>query len=176
MSTQITTGKVRLSYAHLFEAVAIQEGQPKKYSTAILIPKTDKATLKAIENAVKAASEKDKAKWGGKIPTGPTFKLPLRDGDEEKPDDENYEGMMFLNASSTKMPKVVDRNKQEILDSEEVYSGCFARVVLNFYGFNVQSKGIAAGLQAVQKLEDGDRLGGGGVDIDTAFGDLDDDL
>jgi len=174
MSTQITTGKVRLSYAHLFEAVAINEGDKKKFSTAILIPKTDKATLKAINDAVQAAKEKDKSKWGGKIPAN--LKTPLRDGDEEKPDDENYEGMMFLNASSTKMPKVVDRNKQEILDSEEVYSGCFARVVLNFYGFNVQSKGIAAGLQAVQKLDDGDRLGGGGVDIDAAFGDDSDEL
>lgn len=176
MSTQITTGRVRLSYAHLFEPVAIQEGQAKKYSTAILIPKTDKATIKAINDAVEAAKEKDKAKWGGKIPAPSLLKTPLRDGDLEKPDDENYEGMYFLNASSTKMPKIVDRNKQEILDSEEVYSGCFARVVLNFYGFNVQSKGVAAGLQAVQKLEEGDRLGGGGVNIDEAFGDDSEDL
>jgi hypothetical protein len=176
MSTQITTGKVRLSYAHLFEAVAIQEGQPKKYSTAILIPKTDKATIKAINAAVEAAKEKDKGKWGGKIPAASLLKTPLRDGDEEKPDDENYAGMYFLNASSTKMPKVVDRNKQEILDPDEVYSGCYARVVLNFYGFNVQSKGVAAGLQAVQKLEDGDNLGGGSVNIDEAFGDDGDDL
>lgn len=171
-ATEVVTGEIRLSYANIFEARAMEEGDTKKFSTAILIPKKDKVTLAKMEKAIEVAKQEGKTKWKGKIPA--TLKLPLRDGDEEKPDDDNYAGVMFLNCSSVKRPKVVDENRNEILDADEVYSGCFARVALNFYPFAGKSNGIAVGLNAVQKLKDGDRLGGGGVDIDEAFGDSDD--
>lgn len=156
--TKVTTGKVRLSYAHLFEPHAIEGNEPK-YSVSVIIPKNDKETLQAIKEAVNEAKELGKGKWGGKVP--PTIKTPLRDGDAERPDDEAYAGCYFLNANSKNKPGVVDINVQPILDATEVYSGCYARLTLNFYAYNANgNKGIAAGLGNVQKLADGEPLGG----------------
>lgn len=156
--TKVTTGKVRLSYAHLFEPHAIDGNEPK-YSVSVIIPKSDKETLQAIKEAVAEAKEQGKAKFGGKIPAN--LKTPLRDGDVEREDDEAYAGCYFLNANSKNKPGVVDINVQPVLDATEVYSGCYARLTINFYAYSASgNKGIAAGLGNVQKLEDGEPLGG----------------
>lgn len=158
--TKVITGKVRFSYANVFEPKAAQEGAEPKYSVSLIIDKNDKKTLKAIEKAIEAAIEAGKAKFGGKIPKN--LKLPLRDGDEEREDDENYEGKMFVNASSSNKPGVVDEDLNPIMDREDFYSGCYGRASLNFYAFNVSgNKGVACGLNNLQFLEDGDRLSGG---------------
>lgn len=156
--TKVTTGKVRLSYAHLFEPHAIDGNEPK-YSVSVIIPKTDKETLQAIKEAVNEAKEQGKGKWGGKVPSN--IKTPLRDGDIDREGDEAYAGCYFLNANSKNKPGIVDINVQPILDATEVYSGCYARLTLNFYAYNANgNKGIAAGLGNVQKLADGEPLGG----------------
>lgn len=156
--TKVTTGKVRLSYAHLFEPHAIEGNEPK-YSVSVIIPKSDKETLQAIKEAVNEAKEQGKAKWNGKVPAN--VKTPLRDGDVDREGDEAYAGCYFLNANSKNKPGIVDINVQPILDSTEVYSGCYARLTLNFYAYNANgNKGIAAGLGNVQKLADGETLGG----------------
>jgi hypothetical protein len=156
--TKVTTGKVRLSYTHLFEAHAIEGNEPK-FSVSVIISKNDKETLQAIKDAVNEAKEQGKGKFGGKIPA--ILKTPLRDGDAERPDDDAYANCFFLNASSKNKPGVVDASVQPILDATEVYSGCYGRVTLNFYPFSASgNKGVAAGLGNVQKLEDGEPLGG----------------
>ena len=161
--TQVVTGKGRLSYCHVHEPHAQEEGQTKKYSLAFLIPKTDKATIAKIEAAVKAAIEEGKTKcWNGKIPPSSKLKLPLRDGDEEKGDDPNYIGHLFFNCSSTNKPQIVDKALSPIMDKEEVYSGCYGRISVNFYPFNVSgNSGVGVGLNNIQKLADGAPLGGG---------------
>lgn len=156
--TKVTTGKIRLSYVHLFEPYAIEGNEPK-YSASLIIPKDDKETLKVIKEAIEEAKELGKSKFGGKTPAN--LKTPLRDGDEERPDDESYENSFFLNANSRNKPGIVDVNVHPILDETEVYSGCYARVTLNFYAYSASgNKGIAAGLGNVQKLVDGEPLGG----------------
>ena len=173
-STKVVTGKVRFSYAHVFEPTSMNEDEPKKYSTAILIPKKDKKTVQAILDAQKAAAEEGKnKKFGGKLPAN--LKMPLRDGDEEKPDDEVYAGHYFLNASSNRRPGVVDENRNEIIDKDEFYSGCYGRASINFFAFAGKAKGVAVGLNGVQKLEDGESLGGARFNADEDFG-SDDDL
>ncbi len=180
-STKVITGKVRLSYTHVFEPQENDSGD-MKYSTAILIPKSDKETLRKIKAAVDAAKELGKSKWGGKIPAN--CKTPLRDGDEERPDDEAYAGHYFLNASSKNKPGIAkpigkDGNGktkfQEITDSTEVYSGCYAKVSLNFYPFDAKgNRGVAAGLNNIVKVQDGDFLGGrSSVNDDFANEDFD---
>lgn len=172
--TKVVTGKVRLSYANLFEPRAM-DGQDPKYSVSLIIPKDDKATLKAISNAINEAKEQDKGKWNGKVPAN--LKVPLRDGDEDRPDDEAYADSYFVNANSTRKPEVVDRFGNHLTE-EEVYSGCFARVSLNFFGYNTSgNRGIGCGLGNVQKLDDGERLGGGtsaAEDFDFEEEDFDD--
>lgn len=157
--TQVVTGvNTRLSYFHGWEPVSINGGEPK-YSVSVLIPKTDKATINAISNAVDAAIEDGVSKFGGKKPNKAAIKLPLRDGDLER-DDEAYKGHYFINANSKTAPQIVDKAVKPILDREEVYSGCYGRVSLNFYAFNSNgNKGVACGLGNIQKIRDGESLG-----------------
>lgn len=169
-STKVVTGKVRFCYTHVFEPSTMNEDDAPKYSVCILIPKTDTKTITAINKAIEAAKIAGKSKIAdknGKIPA--SLKTPLRDGDEERSDDPAFEGMYFINANTTRRPAVVDKSLNPIMDKEEFYSGCYGRASVNFYAFNVQSKGIAAGLQNLQKLEDGEPLSGGST-ADEDFG------
>ena len=160
IKTKVITGtNTRLSYFHGWEPVSINGGA-EKYSTAVLIPKTDKKTIDAIEKAIDAAIEEGIAKFGGKKPNKAAIKLPLRDGDIER-DDEAYKGHYFINANSTTPPQIVDQRVQPILERSQVYSGCYARVSINFYAFNSNgNKGVAAGLGNIQFVRDGEPLGG----------------
>jgi hypothetical protein len=156
--TKVITGvNTRLSYFHGWEPVSINGGK-ERYSVSVLIPKSDKETIKAIEMAVDAAIEEGIAKFGGKKPNKAAIKLPLRDGDIER-DDEAYKGHYFVNANSTTAPQIVDKSVKPILDRDEVYSGCYGRVSLNFYAFNSNgNKGVACGLGNIQKIKDGEPL------------------
>lgn len=153
----------RISYAAIWEPRKNEDGTPGKYSVALLIDKKDKKTIGKIENAIKAAKIAGKSKLAnskGAIPKN--IKTPLRDADDEEIEDEAYEGMMFMNATSVTRPQIVDRHVEKITDREEVYSGCYCNVSVNFYAFDVGSnKGIAAGLGNIQKVKDGERLAGG---------------
>lgn len=156
---KIITGKVRFSYCNVFEPRAAAEGQEPKYSVCIMIPKSDKKTLAAIEKAIEEAKQEGKEKWGGKIPA--KLNTPLRDGDEERPDQPEFRGHYFLNASSKFKPGLVDKQLNPIIDREEFYSGVYGRASINFYAYNVSgNRGIAAGLNNLQKLSDGEPLGG----------------
>ncbi|MBR7927082.1 DUF2815 family protein [Aerococcaceae bacterium zg-ZUI334] len=158
--TKVITGlETRLSYFNGWEPKSINGGA-EKYSVSVLIPKDDLATLQKIEKAIDAAIEEGIAKFGGKKPNKAAIKTPLRDGDIER-DDEAYKGHYFINANSITKPQIVDMNVAPILDRSEVYSGCYARVSLNFYAFNSNgNKGIACGLGNIQKVKDGEPLGG----------------
>ncbi|MCI7550729.1 MAG: DUF2815 family protein [Actinomycetaceae bacterium] len=167
--TRIVTGEVRLSYAHVWEPNSIQGGKPK-YSVSLIIPKTDTATITAIEKAIDVAIEQGVGKFGGKRPNKAALKLPLRDGDIER-DDEAYANAYFLNANSLTAPQIVDQDVAPILDRAEVYSGCYARVSLSFYAFNTNgNRGIACGLGNIQKIRDGEPLGAGRVSAESDFG------
>ena len=157
-TTKVVTGIVRLSYANVWEPASINGSNPK-YSVSLIIPKSDTKTVNRIKAAIEVAKQESIAKWGGKIP--PNLKTPLRDGDIDRPDDEAYAGCYFLNANSRQAPQVVDANVQPILDQSEVYSGCYGKISVTFYGYNSNgNRGIAAGLGNIQKLKDGESLGG----------------
>lgn len=174
-STKVVTGVVRLSYANVWEPVSINGSKPK-YSVSLIIPKDDKQTVDAINRAVENAIKDGAAKFGGKVPPRGSLKLPLRDGDTER-DDEAYKGSYFVNANSTTAPQIVDRQVQPILDRGEIYSGRFARVSVNFYAFNSNgNRGIACGLGNIQKIRDGEPLGGKTSAADNFATDPDDDF
>ena len=155
----VTSVNTRLSYFNGWEPVSINGGA-EKYSVSVLIPKTDKETINEINAAVDAAIEEGISKFGGKKPNKASIKLPLRDGDVER-DDDAYKGHYFVNANSITPPQIVDKAVRPILDRNEVYSGCYARVSLNFYAFNSNgNKGVACGLGNIQKIKDGEHLAG----------------
>ena len=174
---EVTTGKVRLSYTHLFEPSSNVPGQDKKYSTVLLIPKTEKLTIKKLRDAQQLALQEGKTKvFGGKIPR--VWKDTIHDGDEEADLEKNpeYAGCFYMSVSSKTQPVIVDRMKLPITDPMEVYSGCYARVVIRAFAFDqAGNKGVSFGLNAVQKLADGESFGAARVDPDAVFDDLDDD-
>lgn len=148
----------RLSYANIWEPQSINGSEPK-FSVSAIIPKSDTKTINAIKKAIEQAKKDSVAKWGGKIPAN--LKTPLRDGDIDRPDDESYANSYFFNSNSRQAPQVVDVQVQPILDQNEVYSGCYGRISVTFYGYNSNgNRGVAAGLGNVQKLKDGEPLGG----------------
>ena len=148
----------RFSFLHCWEPDSVNGGDPK-YSVSAIIPKSDTKTVNAIKAAIEQAKKDSVSKWGGKVPAN--LKLPLRDGDIDRPDDEAYAGCYFFNANSRQAPQVVDAKVQPILDQSEVYSGCYGKISVTFYGYNSNgNRGIAAGLGNIQKLRDGESLGG----------------
>lgn len=172
---KVVTGKVRFSYAHVFEPRANEFGGDPKYSVSIIIPKSDKVTLDKIEKAIKEATEQGKEKWGGKVP--PKLTLPLRDGDIDRPEDDAYANSFFLNAKANQAPGVVDANLNAIIDKSEFYSGCYGRASIDLYPYaTAGNKGVGVGLNHVQKLADGESLGGVKTTAENDFGSDADDL
>lgn len=170
VSTKVVTGEVRFSYAHVFEPASINGGEAK-YSVSILIDKSDKKTLARIEKAIEAAKTAGAAsKFGGKIPSN--LKLPLRDGDVDREDDEVYAGKYFINANCKQKPGIVDKSGNPIIDTTEFYSGCYGYASITFYAFNSNgNRGVACGLNNLMKTRDGEPLGGR-ASAESDFADL----
>ena len=162
--TKVITGpETRWSYANVWDAKSINGGAPK-FSVSLIIPKSDRKTPEKIRAAIQAAYEdgQGKLKGNGKsVPALSALKTPLRDGDTERPDDEAYANAYFVNANSSTAPGIVDADRQPIIDRSEVYSGVYGRASINFYAFNSNgNRGIACGLNNLQKIRDGEPLGG----------------
>ena len=162
--TKVITGvKTRWSYANVWEPKSINGGAPK-YSVSLIIPKSDTKTVEALEKAIQAAFDEGQSKLKGSsksVPALSAIKTPLRDGDLERPDDEAYKDSYFINANSATAPGIVDAARQPILERSEVYSGVYGRASINFYAFNSNgNRGIACGLNNLQKIADGEPLGG----------------
>ena len=167
---KIVLGSHRVSYVTLKEPRAFDDDKDPQYSVTFLIPKDhpDVAKIKACIKAMYDANKESKFK--GLPLTSPKLHNPLRDGDEyadekeaEGKDAEAYRGCYFLKASSKSQPKAFDIDKQDILDLDEVYSGCYCRGVIVGWAFNnetYRTKGFGFYLNSVMKIDEGDRLGG----------------
>lgn len=178
MAKVITGRRTRLSYANVWSPKAGPNGGKEAYSCVLLIPKDDKKTVEAIRNAIKEAYEEGKSKLKGSGKTVPplaSIRTPLRDGDAERPEQPEFADHYFVSAKSYVAPGIVDLDRKEILDHSEVYSGVYARASVNFYAYNTNgNKGIACGLNHLQKIRDGEPFGGRGRAEDD-FANLDDE-
>ena len=177
--TKVITGvQTRWSYANVWNPKAMAEGAKPKYSVSLIIPKSDTVTIQKIKAAIKAAYEEGQSKLKGNgksVPPLAAIKTPLRDGDVERPDDEAYQNAYFVNANSPTAPGIVDADRQPIIDTSEVYSGVYGRASITFYAFNSNgNKGIACGLNNLQKIADGEPLGGK-TRAEDDFADIDDE-
>ena len=174
----ITGPNTRWSYCNVWQPKSINGGTPK-YSVSLIIPKSDTVTINKIKAAIEAAYKEGAAKLKGNgrsVPALSVLKTPLRDGDAERPDDEAYANAYFVNANSATAPGIVDADRQPIIDTSEVYSGVYGRASINFYAFNSNgNKGIACGLNNLQKIRDGEPLGGKSRPEDD-FADEDEDF
>lgn len=170
--TKVVFGPCRLSYTHVFTKYAPDgDTDNGKYMTNVLIPKSEKETVKALQQAIEAAKKSGiVSKWGGKEPKN--LELPLRNGDTDK-DDEVYEDCFFINAKSSTRPGICDKNKNPIVDEEEIYSGVYAYVSVSFYPYDKNgNRGIACGLNNIMKFKDGERLGSR-TSAENDFADID---
>ena len=178
--TKVITGpKTRWSYANVWDPKSINGGAPK-YSVSLIIPKSYTQTVEKIKAAIQAAYEEGQSKLKGNgksVPALDLIKTPLRDGDRERPDDPTYAGCYFINANSATAPGIVDADRQPILERSEVYSGVYGRASINLYAFNSNgNKGIACGLNNLQKISDGEPLGGKSRAEDDFASDDDDEF
>lgn len=178
--TKVITGpKTRWSYANVWDAKSINGGTPK-YSVSLIISKSDTKTVKKIQAAIQAAYEEGQSKLKGNgksVPSLSVIKTPLRDGDAERPDDEAYKNSYFINANSATAPGIVDADRNPILERSEVYSGVYGRASISLYAFNCNgNRGIACGLNNLQKISDGEPLGGKSRAEDDFNTDDDDDF
>lgn len=176
--TSIRLGEVRFGYVHVLAPRKKKDGTDDKYSVQILIPKSDAQAKKLIDDAVEVAKKNGvSAKWNGKMPVASKLNLPLRDGDEEFPDNDTYSGMWFMNANTSleRKPGVrVLENGQlvEALDQDDFYSGCYGAATVALYAYNNEGKmGIGCALNNVVKTRDGEKLAGG-HSAEQDFGDL----
>ena len=179
--TKVITGvNTRWSYANVWDAKSINGGAPK-YSVSLIVPKSDTATVNKLKAAIQAAYEEGEGKLKGNgkfVPVLDTIKSPLRDGDKERPGDPAYANSYFINANSSTAPGIVDADRQPIIDRSEVYSGVYGRASINLYAFNSNgNRGIACGLNNLQKIRDGEPFGGkASAESDFATDDDDDFL
>ena len=175
--TSVLTGPVRLSYAFVWTPKPAKDGDKSKYSASLIISKDDEKTIRAIKETIKRAMKSPKVieKVGAANIHSKRLRIPLRDGDTDRDDDAAYANSYFVNAGSYTPPKIFDRHGKVFIDKSEVYSGCYVRAIIDFYGYNIKGNvGIAAGLIALQKWKDGDALGGVSVsasDFDDGFSD-----
>lgn len=171
---KVITNLVRFSYLHVFEPQKNKENPDEagKYSVSLIIPKTDKETIKLVKQAIENAKAEGKAnKWNGKVPS--SMDVVLHDGDDERPDDPAYAKSYFLSAKCNEKPGIIDINRNPITDSKELYSGCYGRASVSFYPYLANGKkGVACGLNNLQKIKDGEYLGGRA----SAEDDFDDDF
>lgn len=178
--TKVITGPAsRWSYANVWDPKSINGGAPK-YSVSLIIPKSDTKTVEKIQAAIQAAYEEGQSKLKGNgksVPALSVLKTPLRDGDMERPDDPAYADCYFINANSATAPGIVDADRNPIMERSEVYSGVYGRASINLYAFNSNgNKGIACGLNNLQKIRDGEPLGGKSRAEDDFETDADDDF
>ena len=169
--TKVVFGPCRLSFTHVFNKYSPNGEGDGKYMTNVLIPKSEKKTIKALEQAIEAAKKAGVvSKWGGKEPK--KLDMPLRDGEDKE--DDVYQDHFYINAKCNTRPGVVDKNKNPVVDEEEMYSGVWAFVSVTFYAYDVSgNRGVACGLNNLMKFKDDDHLGGR-VSADSDFADIDD--
>ena len=176
-SMVVTGSKTRWSYVRVFEPKVNDEGK-SEFTISLIIPKSSTRTIEKIKAAIQAAYADGESKLAGNSKTAPplaSIRTPLRDGDLDKPDDPAYKDAYFINAKCwNNPPKVVDANMNVIIDKTEVYSGCYGRAHIEFYAYNNKAKGIGCLLHGLQKIADGEPLGGH-VNVEAAFAEAEDD-
>ena len=179
---KVITGKHTVfSYLTVNEPKTPLGGGAPKYSVSLIIPKSDTTTVEKIKTAIRAAYDEGQSKLKGNskvVPALEDLRTPLRDGDKDRKGDEAYKDSWFINANSSTKPGMVDADCNPILDTSELYSGIIGRASVTFYAYNSNgNKGIACGLNNLQKLSDGTPLGGrsraeddfGGLEEDDDF-------
>lgn len=175
-------GPVRISYPSLFTPSSRGEDGNKKYSVTVLLPKSNKKMVAALNQAIKQAEldAKDK-KFNGKLP--PKVKNPVWDGDGYRDNGERFgeecRGHYVFTATTSEQwpPEVLAGRDGHPARPDEIYAGCYGWVSINFSGYNYEGKkGIGAYLQNFWKTKEGEPLAGRRTTAHEDFDDLFDQM
>lgn len=166
--TAVKVGPFVGSYVTLHEPRAVNEGDEPKYSMSVIVPKNIDPKSPAGKSFAQLRAMIEfvaKEKFGPNYKTIRDFKLPIRDGDVDKPEHKEYANSYFFNCSSKRQPGVVDRQLKKLMSKEEhndrAYSGCRFVVQVNPFAFDKKmKKGVALGLNNVLVFEQGERIDG----------------
>lgn len=174
IDSKVIFGPCRQAFPHVFTKHSASEEDEGKFSTTILIPKSEKKTVAAIEKAIEAAKRAGLVgKWGGKEPK--KLQLPLGDGDEKADEYPEFAGHWYINAKSKNRPSVVDKNFSPIVDEEDFYPGCWAMCSVAFFPYDTSgNRGVAAGLNNLMKTKDDEHFGSH-ASAESDFADFTDD-
>lgn len=165
--SKITLKNVRLSFPSVFQK-AVFKGVEGKYEATFLIDKLDKATKKAIDDAIEAAIAAAKVKV-------PADKRCIKDGDDSEYD--GYENCWSFKAANSKRPTVIDRDKSPLIETDEkIYAGCRVNAIVGIWIQNNEfGKRANANLFGIQFVKDDEPFGRGSEDVTDYFDDLEDD-
>ena len=168
----LRTPEATLSYPQLYEAKAFQEGQTPKFSAVLVFDKAAQET-EAFQKLEQALKDSLKEKFGDKAKQVYANMKTIRPISQLTNGEVFDDDSVWIRVSTTRQPEVISKKGgKPILKASEVYAGCKVLAAVNVYAYDkAGNKGAAFGLQAVCKVSDGDRLGGG-VDVKETFGDV----
>lgn len=170
----LITPKFRASFVHLNSPRSAAPGAPEKYSMVIVLEQDNKEHMAFLDKLKQECLDAAKEKFGNKVPK--KLRLPFKDGDDSERDE--WAGCVVFTASASQeyRPGVVNADREPIIDPDEIYSGMYCRASVNAFAWEhpTGGKGVSIGLNAVQKIADGDRFGGG-VSAENAFPEWADD-
>lgn len=161
------TAEFRLSYPALLKPKFNKLSKKDEYSCVAVFPKDAN-----LQNLKQLALEAIHKQWGTDNKTWPkNLRTPFRDQAEREYEQdgkmvmpEGYEkGAFFINLKSqiNNKPGVVNQKTEDIIDETDIYAGCWCRATVNAFTYDhAANKGVSFGLRNIQKLRDGDPLGG----------------
>lgn len=166
-SKRFVTVEGVMSYPHVFEPSSYEGSEPK-YSCSILVPKEGSDSFIEELEALQDAAIKEA--FGDKVPRN-FQRWGITDGDEKN--DPTAHGNWIIKAANKQKPKVVDSDKNEILDKGEIYGGAYCRMNLQAFSYgNSTQAGVTLQLLAVQKTKDGQPFGGAAATMAAAIDDF----
>lgn len=156
VKTKVVTDLVMFVNANLYAPISFAQGSTPKFTLTLVIPKSDSEMIRKITSAYEETKKFNSQFLGAHFDK--TESSVLQDGDL-KVNDKCFKDAYYINTSSREQPGVVDTDLNPIIQSEEVYDGCFGRASITFYPYKVGTKsGIAVGLNNVMKMKDGERV------------------
>lgn len=166
MAQKIKLSNVRVAFASDLFVAKVQGDDPKalpKFGCTFLIDPTS-PQIATINAAIEAAAVE---KFGAKAAVvlkgmRATEKAGLRDGDLKSY--AGYAGNMYISASNTMRPTVIDADKTPLVAADgKPYSGCVVNASIEVWAYDHPKggKGISATVLGVQFVKDGEKFGSG---------------
>lgn len=155
-ASRLVTPPVRLMFPELFRAAPVMKDKNKmRFQATLLIPPS--VDMKPFHEAVKAAMLAD---WGAVQRISGRSSPFKRCDDQEKQYNGMAPGWVMIRTNSKFAPHVVDQKRQDILEEDRIFAGCWCRFAIHAFTWDDPERGVSFGLDAVQLIREDTRLDG----------------